>query len=65
MTTTKKLKVDPFAKRIDGNAWAILGAHRKQALAEGWTEAEIAEVHERAKDGDYDHLLQTLMETVE
>lgn len=46
---------------IDGNAFVILGAFRKQARKEGWSEAEIEQVTAEAKSGDYDHLLQTMI----
>lgn len=57
----KQLKKDIFEDEIDGNAHAILGAFRQQALREGWTASEIEQVLDEAKDGDYDHLIQTLM----
>jgi|688.fasta_scaffold2592625_1 hypothetical protein len=44
----------------DGNAFALLGAFRRQAKRERWTEEEIHQVLEEAKSKDYAHLLQTL-----
>ena len=47
---------------LGGNAFSVLGAFAKQAKREKWTEAEIKEVTDEAKRGDYNHLLQTLMD---
>ena len=49
---------------LDGNAFAILGAFRKQARREKWTDEEISEVIKEAQSGDYDHLLQTIIKYV-
>ncbi|MGC4129270.1 MAG: hypothetical protein QM564_06855 [Bergeyella sp.] len=46
---------------IDGNAFAIMGAFRRQAVRENWTQEEIDLVLEEAQSGDYDHLLATIM----
>lgn len=46
---------------VDGNAFAIMGAFRRQAKKEGWTEAEISAVLDEAMKGDYNHLLQTII----
>lgn len=46
---------------VDGNAFAILGVFRRQARKEGWSGQEIETVIEEAMDGDYDHLLATIM----
>jgi len=46
---------------IDGNAFAILGAFRRQAAKEGWAPEEIKEVLDEATSSDYDHLLQTII----
>lgn len=50
---------------IDGNAFYILGAFRKQAKKEKWTEEEIEAVLDEAKKGDYNHLLATIMDHCE
>lgn len=63
--TDKKLKKDIFARKIDGNAYAILGAFSKQARLEGWDKAEIDEVMTEAKEGTYAELMQTLMRHIE
>ena len=43
----------------------LLGRFGKEAKRQGWTDAEIAKVTEEAKSGNYDHLLQTLLDYVE
>ena len=50
---------------LDGNAFALMGAFRKQARQEGWTKPEIDEVLEECMKGDYDHLLMTLADRCE
>lgn len=45
---------------IDGNAFSIMGAFRKAARNEKWTNEEIAAVINDAMSGDYDHLLMTI-----
>jgi ABC-type transporter Mla MlaB component len=50
---------------IDGNAFAILSAFKRQAKKEGWTLEEINEVLKEAMSGDYNHLLQTIMKNIE
>jgi hypothetical protein len=47
---------------LDGNAFNLLGQFQKQARKEGWTQDEIKAVMDEAQSGDYDHLLQTLMD---
>lgn len=47
---------------IDGNAFAIMGQFQKQARRQGWSQEAIDTVLDEAKSGDYDHLLQTIME---
>jgi len=46
----------------DGNAFAILGACHLAARRAGWTQERINEFTAKATDGDYDHLLGTVME---
>lgn len=55
---TKKIKLD--LTDVDGNAFALLGAFRRQARRENWTEEEIKAVTQDAMSGDYDHLVGTL-----
>lgn len=57
--TNKKVKLRLVGN--DGNAFAILGAFRKQARKENWSDDEIDEVTKEARTSDYDHLLQTIM----
>jgi len=46
---------------LDGNAFSLMGAFRRQACKEGWTPDEISAVLAECMAGDYDHLRQTLM----
>lgn len=46
----------------DGNAFAILGRARRAAKKAGWTDAQYNEYSEKAKNGDYNHLLCVTME---
>jgi len=50
---------------LDGNAFSIMGAFKKQAYKEGWTKEEIDSVLKEAMSGDYDHLLATIMDHCE
>jgi hypothetical protein len=45
---------------LDGNAFSIMGAFKRQARKEGWTDEEIRKVLEKAMSGDYNHLLATI-----
>lgn len=54
----KKVKLDLVG--IDGNAFSILGAFKKQAKKEGWTVVEIDTVIAEATRANYDHLLATI-----
>ncbi len=42
---------------VNGNAFAIIGAFRRQAKNENWTDAEIELVQTEAISGDYERLL--------
>jgi hypothetical protein len=44
----------------DGNAFAIIGAGRKELKAQG-RESEIAQFTAEMTEGDYDQLLQTML----
>ena len=57
-----KEKLDVDLTNIDGNAFAIMGAIRKEAIRAGWAEEEIEEVLEDMRSGDYDHLVQVAIE---
>ena len=50
---------------LDGNAFSLMGAFRKQARREGWDAKEIDAVMTECQSGDYGHLLQTLMKYCE
>ena len=56
---TKKIKLNLVG--LDGNAFALMGAFQRQARKEGWTPDEIDAVLEECREGNYDHLLQTLI----
>ena len=45
----------------DGNAFFILGACRRAARAAGWSDDDWGSFHAEATDGNYDHLLATVM----
>lgn len=49
----------------DGNAFSLLGAFRRTAIRQGWTSEEVAKVVDEAMQGDYDHLLRTLISNTE
>lgn len=57
-TITKTIKLN--LPEIDGNAFALLGAFRRQATMEDWTQKEINEVLTEAQSKDYNHLITTL-----
>jgi hypothetical protein len=59
-----KLKTLVLAGK-DGNAFAILGRFIICARREGWTEEEIDAVVKKAKSGNYDHLVSTIMDQME
>jgi hypothetical protein len=54
----------PYLKLVgtDGNAFALLGQEQRAARKANWTTEKWNEVRDEAMGGDYDHLLQTLME---
>ena len=45
---------------VNGNAYAIMGAFKKQARKEGWSQGDINQILTEAKSGDYNHLLATI-----
>jgi alkylhydroperoxidase/carboxymuconolactone decarboxylase family protein YurZ len=57
-----KNKLDLELEGQNGNAFALLGYFSKEAKKAGWTAEEIKEVFDKATVGDYNHLLNTLME---
>jgi len=46
----------------DGNAFFILGTCRRAAKQAKWTDEQWSEFETQATDGDYDRLLQVVME---
>jgi hypothetical protein len=58
MSDKPKLKI----LGTDGNAFALLGKAKRAALKAGWNSQRIDDLFEEAMNGDYDHLLATLME---
>jgi hypothetical protein len=46
---------------LDGNAYSLMGAFRRQARHEGWEPEEIEAVMKEAKSGDYDNLIAVLL----
>lgn len=62
MTTTPTKKVKLKLVGLDGNVFCLIGAFRRQARREKWTDEEIEAVTEDAMSGDYSHAVATLME---
>lgn len=62
-TTHRRLPVD--LTEIDGNAFFIIGALRKAAKRAGWAQAEIDDMTNRLKAGNYDDLVRVAMEYCE
>lgn len=58
MTPEKKITLRLVG--LDGNAFFLMGAFRRQARKEGWPKEEIDGVLNEARSRDYDHLLATL-----
>jgi hypothetical protein len=56
---TKKVSLDLTS--IDGNAFSLLAAFRRQARREGWSDEEIKSVLDEAGVADYDHLVSRLV----
>lgn len=49
---------------MDGNAFAVMGAFKKAARKQGYKNDEIDKVLDEAMNGDYNHLLQTIMKNL-
>lgn len=49
---------------VDGNAFVVLGTVQKAMRKAGIDKADIEAFVTEATAGDYDHLLQTVMKTV-
>jgi hypothetical protein len=56
--------IRPTVKLIgaDGNAFSILGLCKQAARKAGWHDTEWLEFQRKCMQGDYDHLLRTVME---
>jgi len=46
---------------LNGNAYSLMGAFKRAAIHQGWTNDEIQSVITECMTGNYDHLLVTLM----
>ena len=46
----------------DGNAFNVLGLAKRAAQAAGWPKEDFDAFLQKAISGNYDHLLQTVME---
>lgn len=62
-TVTKKVKLNLVG--LNGNAFALMGAFQNQAKKEKWSQEEIGAVLAECQSGDYNHLLQTLIQHTE
>ncbi len=60
-----KKKISLTLVGLDGNAFSLMGAFKRQAQREGWSDVEIGIVLDEAMEGDYDHLLATLIDHCE
>ena len=45
---------------VDGNAFSLMGAFKRDARKAGWPQSEIDKVLEKAMSGNYDNLIATL-----
>lgn len=64
-TSVKHPDVHVNLASLDGNAFAILGAVTKAMQRAGVPDSEQRAYYHEATSGDYDHLLQVTMATVE
>lgn len=62
-TTLKRLPVD--LSEVEGNSFFIIGALRKAARRANWTDAEIDDMTNRLKAGDFENLVRVAMEYCE
>jgi hypothetical protein len=63
--TLMSIKAKPVIRKVDGNAFAILGAAKKAMKVAGYDQETITQYYEDATSGDYNHLLQVSMKYVE
>lgn len=50
---------------LEGNAFNLLGHFQRAARQQGWTDIDIKSVLGDATSGDYNHLLQVLIQHTE
>lgn len=62
--TTKHPEITVDLSGGDGNAMVLLGRVRRAMRKAGVHDIEIEEFTEEAMSGDYDHLIHTIMRTV-
>ena len=65
MSEPKYPNIEVDLSESDGNAFSILGRVRKAMRKAGLSDAIISAFDDEARQGDYDHLLQTCMKWVE
>ena len=63
MKINKKIRLNLVGQ--DGNAYALMGAFKRQARQEGWTALEIDAVMQDCMSGDYDHLVGVISDYCE
>jgi hypothetical protein len=63
MSTHKKVKGTLIG--VNGNAFALMGHFQRLAQRQGWTRQEIDAVLDKARQGNYNHLVNTLDEHME
>jgi hypothetical protein len=64
MTQVVDKKVNMTLVGQDGNAFFLMAAFAKNAGRQGWSRKEIDLVLDKARSGDYDNLLCTLMDHI-
>jgi len=58
---SKNPKVKTTLVGVDGNAYSLMGHFSSEARKQGWNREDINEVTSMAMEGDYNHLIRTLM----
>lgn len=61
MKTIIDKKVSLNLVGLDSNAFSLMGAFRRAARKQGWSQEETDAVIAECQTGDYNHLLQTLI----
>jgi hypothetical protein len=54
-------KVRVSLEGVDGNALSLIGAWRNAARRQGWAEADIDAVSDKALSGTYEYVIRTLL----